>query len=273
MNKILYALKKIGMTLLFFSIIIAVWYLIWFIFGTDAEGNERLTIVSPEDVFKSFYMFFIKNENNFWIHMLETFKRLFIGYAISIGIAIILALLMRSLTIFSNELKAILSGLQSLPNICWVPFAIILCGLDESAVYFIIIMGSAPAIALAIRSSFMNIDPLYTRVGKTLGCNGIGMMLRIYIPAALPSLIVALKQGWAFSWRALMAGEMNCLFAIPPRGLGHLLDTMRSASSLANLFCITVVIIIIGMLFEKVFFSIAEDKILAKRGLSREIKE
>ena len=151
-----------------------------------------------------------------------------------------------------------------------MPFAIIVCGLDERAVFFVIILGSAPSIALAIEASIRNVDPIYVKAGRTLGCNKIGMYTRIYIPASMPSIILGLKQGWAFSWRALMAGEMNCLFSSQSKGLGYLMYNLRFSGQIDNMLCIMIVLIIIGMFFEKAVFGKAENMILRKRGLKRD---
>ncbi len=261
--------KKIFHTLLFYILVIALWYGLWYILVKKAGVSESI-MVSPGDVAESLSKFIFSGENRFWAQMGMTLQRLFLGYFMSMCVGIALAVLMFVCGVFRNDVRAFLSGLQSLPNICWVPFAIVLCGLDSNAVYFVIIIGSAPSIALCIESSLSNIDPVYKRVGKTLGCNRIGMFTRIYLPASLPGMITGLKQAWAFAWRALMAGEMNCLFSVNAGGLGYLMFNLRYSGALDKVICIMIVLIVIGVFFDKAVFGVIENKIMRTHGIRRD---
>ena len=265
-TKFLKTMKSISFYLLLFVL----WAVIQHLFVNVFKWVSADMFVSPFDVLVSFYGFFICNANSFWNHIGLTLVRLFSGFALSLITGIILAAIMERFKFFRSNIRALLTGIQSLPNICWVPFAIIFCGLDERAVFFVIILGSAPSIALAIEASIRNVDPIYVKAGRTLGCNKIGMYTRIYIPASMPSIILGMKQGWAFSWRALMAGEMNCLFSSQSKGLGYLMYNLRFSGQIDNMLCIMIVLIIIGMFFEKAVFGKAENMILRKRGLKRD---
>lgn len=261
---------KILRALIFYTIIVAVWYLVWYVLVHGLAIIKGDRIVSPQDVYNAFIGLVFRNTGGFWNHMLASIGRLFLGYTLSILIGAVLAGMMFAFKIFKDDMRALLSGIQSLPNMCWIPFAIILCGINPKSIYFVIILGSAPSIALAIESSIRNIDPIYTKAGRTLGCNKIGMCTRIYIPASMPSTIAGLRQGWAFSWRALMTGEMNLLFSIASKGIGYFMYTMRTNAQLDKVICIMIILILVGVFFEKIVFGIAENKILTKRGIRRE---
>lgn len=267
------ALKGIGKRtvriLLFYAIIIFLWYLLWYILVKKVGIAEGI-FASPKDVLLSLDRFVLKNESDFWQQILETLKRLFGGYVISLCIGLVLAGVLFVSGMFRADIRSLLSGLQSLPNICWVPFAIVLCGLDSNAVYFIIVMGSAPSIALCVESALRNIDPMYKRVGRTLGCNRIGMFTRIYIPASMPSMITGLKHAWAFAWRALMAGEMNCLFSVNSKGIGYLMFNLRYSGAIDKVMCIMIVLIVIGVFFDKAVFGMIENKIMTLHGIRRD---
>ncbi len=263
-------MTRIGKTVLFYVLLISIWYLLWEILVKRYNVVSGAIFASPLDVLKAMGGLLFRNDNQFWNHMEMSLLRLIIGYVASVLVGVILALMMIFGKFFSNELRALLSGLQSLPNICWVPLAIIFCGIDEKSVYFVIILGSSPSVALAIASSIANIDPIFIRAGKTLGCNKIGMINRIYIPAALPSIVSGLRQGWAFSWRALMAGEMQCLFSAGAFGAGYLMDKLREAGLIDKVICIMIILILIGVFFEKAVFGLLEKRILSVRGIGRE---
>ena len=265
MNK---EIKSFVRQIVFGLLILLLWYLLWYVLSVRSSiANDIL--VAPHDVARSLWKFIILNENNFRLQVLQTIIRLAVGFGISVLVGLLLAGVMLMCKVFRNEIRALLSGLQSIPNMCWVPFAIVICGLDSNAVYFVMILGCAPSVALCVESSFRNISPEYKRVGKTLGCNKIGMINRIYIPAALPGMIIGLRQSWAFAWRALMAGEMNCLFSINASGLGYLMFNLRYSGAMDKVMCLMLVILLMGALFDKLIFGTAEDKILRAHGIKR----
>ena len=50
--------------------------------------------------------------------------------------------------------------LQTMPSIVWFPFAILLFGLSESAILFVIVLGAAPAIANGLIAGVDHIPPI-----------------------------------------------------------------------------------------------------------------
>src|SRR5919197_664826 len=96
----------------------------------------------------------------------------------------------------------VLSGLQSLPSVAWVPAALIWFGLSDAAIYAVVLLGAVPSIANGLVAGVDQIPPLYLRVGKVLGARGLGTVRHVLLPAALPGYLAGLKQGWAFSWRS-----------------------------------------------------------------------
>ena len=137
-----------------------------------------------------------------------------IGYIISCIIGCIVGAVILNVKYLNTYLKPMLMGIQTLPSICWVPFAILWFGLGENSILFVIIMGSALSIALLVESSVRNVDKIYVQAASTMGAKGIKMLYKVIIPAAIPMLISGFRQGWSFAWRALMAGEVISLSLI-----------------------------------------------------------
>ena len=50
--------------------------------------------------------------------------------------------------------------------------------------------------------------PLLLRAGQTMGLRGFALYRYLILPASLPAYVAGMKQGWAFAWRSLMAGEL-----------------------------------------------------------------
>ena len=103
---------------------------------------------------------------------------------------------------------SIITGLQTMPSIAWVPFAIIIFGENSSAILFVVVLGAAPSIANGLITGVDYTPPLLLRAGKTMGLRGFALYRYLVLPASLPAYVAGMKQGWAFAWRSLMAGEL-----------------------------------------------------------------
>src|SRR6185312_5833236 len=99
-------------------------------------------------------------------------------------------------------------GLQTLPSVCWIPLALLWFGQSESAMMFVVVMGTAWSVMIATDNGARTISPAYARAARTMGSQGFHQWLRVVVPASLPFLISGMKQGWAFAWRSLMAAEI-----------------------------------------------------------------
>lgn len=137
-------------------------------------------------------------------------------------------------------------------------------GLGESAIIFVVVMGSAFSIAIAVESGVKNVPPIYIRAARTMGVSGQKMYTKVIFPAALPSFVSGLKQGWSFAWRALMSGEVMSASV----GLGFTLMVGRDLADINQVMTVMLVIVLIGIIIDKGIFSIAERQILRKRGLT-----
>ena len=145
-----------------------------------------------------------------------------------------------------------------------MPFAILWFGLNQQAIVFVVVMGSAFSIALAVESGMRNIDPIYVKAARTMGAGGVQLITRVILPAALPNLLSGLRQGWSFGWRALMSGEVMSS-AI---GLGHTLMMGRDLADINQVMLVMIVIILVGVVVDKGLFSSVEDRVLRRRGMA-----
>lgn len=150
-------------------------------------------------------------------------------------------------------LGSLILGLQSLPSICWLPLAFLWFGISETTILFVVVMGALPSVALGLRSGIQNLPPQYERAGRNLGAGGWTLYRRVIIPAALPSFLGGIEQGWAFAWRSLMAAEI-IFFGL---GLGQILETGRQLLDLALVMTAIISIIAIGVIVDGVVFGAA----------------
>src|SRR5256885_1014829 len=141
-------------------------------------------------------------------------------------------------------------------------------GLNDRGVYFVVLRGAAPSIAKGVVSGIDQIPPILPRVGKVLGAGRLAGVRHILLPAALPGFLAGLKQGWAFSWRSLMAAE---LIATSPQlgvGLGQFLHNGSSLSDMSMVIAAILLIFFVGVGIELLVFRPLERSVLQARGLT-----
>ncbi|WP_115790229.1 ABC transporter permease [Arthrobacter silvisoli] len=194
-------------------------------------------------------------------------QRGLLGFLISVVIATPVGLLLAQAAPLRRAFGPLISGLQVLPSVAWVPASIIWFGLSDATVYFVVFMGAIPSIINGLISGVDQIPPQFRSVGKVLGASRLQMALQIILPAALPGYIGGLKQGWAFSWRSLMAAEIIATGGTIGFGLGSLLDQGRLLSDMAIVMSAILLILAVGILIELLVFGPIEKRLLQRRGL------
>ncbi|MER5182675.1 ABC transporter permease [Streptomyces sp. NPDC002896] len=190
-----------------------------------------------------------------------------LGFLMALAIGTPLGLLVARVKFVRAAIGPILSGLQSLPSVAWVPPAVLWLGLDNKMMYAVILLGAVPSIANGLVSGIDQVPPLFLRAGRTLGATGLRGTWHIVMPAALPGYLAGLKQGWAFSWRSLMAAEIIASSPDLGVGLGQLLENGRNTSSMSMVFLAILLILIVGIAIDLLIFSPLERSVLRSRGL------
>jgi NitT/TauT family transport system permease protein len=198
--------------------------------------------------------------------VLRSLGRLAQGYTLSVAIGVPLGVAMGRHPGLRAALRPVVIGLQALPSICWLPLAILWFGLSETAILFVVLMGSLLAVAIATEDAVAGVDPILLRAAGTLGIRGARFHLGVLLPAALPGILTGLKLGWSFAWRALMAGEL--LFV--SGGLGQLLQTGRELLDPALVMAVMVAIVAIGTAVDRALFRVLELRVRRRWGLLAE---
>ena len=160
---------------------------------------------------------------------------------------------------------SMITALQTMPSIAWFPFVIILFGATTNAILFVIVLGAAPSIANGLITGVDYTPPLLLRAGRTMGLGRIAMYRHLILPASLPSFVAGLKQGWAFAWRSLMAGELLVIILGQP-SIGALLSTYQDQSDIAGAIAIMIVILVLGLVVDTIFTRV-DATIRRRRGM------
>ncbi|WP_069169455.1 ABC transporter permease [Streptomyces griseus] len=241
-------------------LVVLVWQLlVW------AEVTDDYKLPPPAAVWRSL--------TDMWLQgtLLEvvwtSVSRGLLGFLMAVAIGTPLGLLVARVKVVRAAIGPILSGLQSLPSVAWVAPAIIWLGLDDRTMYAVILLGAVPSVANGLVSGVDQVPPLYLRAGRTLGATGLRGTIHIVLPASLPGYLAGLKQGWAFSWRSLMAAEIIASSPDLGLGLGQLLENGRNNFDMPGIFLAILLILFVGIAIDLLIFSPLERRVLRSRGL------
>jgi NitT/TauT family transport system permease protein len=243
--------------LLAIVLVLIVWQLVvW------SGWKPEYVLPGPRAVWDSFVENFSTNMDAAW----TTLQRGFKGFAFALVIGTIVGALVARNRVLRSAIGSLITGLQTMPSVAWFPLAILLFQLGEGAIFFVVVLGAAPSIANGLISGIDHIQPILLRAGRVLGAKRWRAFRYVILPAALPSFVAGLKQGWAFAWRSLLAGELIVL--IPGQfSLGQQLDANRQLADSAGVIAVMIVILIIGILVDALLFGTAERKIRRRYGL------
>ncbi|MFD7654033.1 ABC transporter permease [Actinosynnema sp. NPDC059797] len=194
--------------------------------------------------------------------------RAVLGFLTAVVIATPLGLLIAKVRVVRAAIGSLLTGLQSLPSVAWVPAGILWFGATPATIYFVVLMGSVPSIANGLVSGVDQIPPLLPRVGQALGAGRLAAARHILLPAALPGYLAGLKQGWAFSWRSLMAAEIIATSPQLGEGLGQYLHNGSSLNDISVVIAAIFLILLVGVGIELLVFRPLERAVLRSRGLA-----
>lgn len=200
--------------------------------------------------------------------LLVTLRRLLLGYAVGLALGVPLGLLTARFRALADTLGLLALGLQALPSVCWVPLALLWFGQSESAMFFVVVMGTLWSVIIAADNGVRNVPPIYARAARTMGSNGVHTWLRVILPAALPHVVGGMKQGWAFAWRSLMAAEIYVTI-LSGFGLGHLLHYGRELNAMEQVIGVMMVLLAVGLAADRALFSPWERLLHRRWGTNR----
>ncbi|MDT3699844.1 MAG: ABC transporter permease [Thermincola sp.] len=245
-------------TIVFYLVLLALWQIVFKL----AIWPDFL-FPAPMSVLETFRQGFA--DGSFLIGISISMSRVAKGYLIAIALGLPAGVLIARLNIFKNTIGTLISGLQPLPSICWLPLAVLWIGLNERAIIFIILIGATFSIATATEAGVRNVPPIFLRAAKTMGTKGWRIYTDILFPAALPSIMTGMKLAWAFAWRALMAGELLSSGV----GLGQILMIGRDLNDMSMVIAVMIIIATLGQLIDRFIFCMVETKVRKRWGLDR----
>lgn len=240
-------MRRFLLATLFFVVLIAIWH-----FLVKSGRYSPVILPSPQSVGE--YLVGAARDGTLLEATGVTVRRLLVGYFIGIMIGLPLGLFTSASKFMEDTVGVLALGLQTLPSVCWIPLALLWFGQTESAMLFVVVMGTVWSVVIATDTGVRNIPPIFARAAKTMGSTGLHKWTKVILPASLPFLVSGMKQGWAFAWRSLMAAEIYVTI-LTGFGLGHLLHYGRELNAMEQVIGVMLVIIAIGLVTDKILFS------------------
>lgn len=226
--------------------------------------KPEYALPGPIPVLETFFRDLVSGE--FWQSVATTLRRGVIGFVAATVIGLVLGIAVARFKVLRTALGSLITGLQTMPSIAWFPLAILLFQLTEGAIFFVVVLGAAPSVANGVLAGVDYVPTVLLRAGRNLGARGLNLYRYVIGPASLPSIVSGLKQGWAFAWRSLMAGELLVIIAERP-SLGVRLTATRELSDARGMMATMIAILVIGVLAD-LAFSAANNAIRRRWGLS-----
>ena len=144
--------------------------------------------------------------------------------------------------------------LRPIPGLAWAPFAIIWFGVTPKAAVFIITISVFWIVFFAAHGAVRAVDRDLVEVAEAFGFRAAHeKLLKIYLPAAMPGILIGLRTALGQAWMAVVAAE---IFGVP--GLGH---RMIEASSL-----LATDIVVVYMLTMAALYGLLDSLFLVAQG-------
>ena len=189
------------------------------------------------------------------------------GFSTGVILAAILTIAAITTRIGTDFLETMTAMFNPLPAIALLPLALIWFGLGVGSLIFVLVHSVLWAVALNTHAGFRGVSNTLRMVGRNYGLSGLGLVFRILIPAAFPSILAGLKIGWAFAWRTLIAAELVFGVASGKGGLGWFIFESKNQLDIPEVFAGLLTIIMIGLIVENVIFRTLENRTVRRWGM------
>ncbi len=254
------------------------WAAVQFVFpfvvlGILWEMSVRLGYISaqilpaPSMIFQELYnLTFVKKALQ--QHLLHSLYRLFAGYFLAVVIGVILGTILGLQRIIREMFSPVLSLLISVPTIAWIPVLLITMGLGDKTVITAIFLGGVFEITYSTIAGIRSVKKQQVNAARIMGVRGVGLFMKVLLPASLVYIMPALRLSIGYCWRALVGGEM--LSAMIAWGIGKMIYEARFWNDIKVMFVGLLVIGIFGVVLDRLVLKRLEQETIEKWGMLAE---
>ena len=227
------------------TLIILFWLVLWEV--ADRVIDNRIILSGPTHILEA--LFYQVQQSDFWITCIASFARIAVGFILSFVAGFLLALVCHRFSIVRDFLEPIIVMLKTVPMISFVIMLLIWVGNQALTIYlsFLIVL---PIIYTNTLQGLENADPLLLEMAKVYHLAPWKKFMFIYRPAFMPFVLSSSKLALGMSWKS---GIMAEVIGTPKPSIGREMYAAKTYLKTADLFAWTVVVVILSVVFEKVF--------------------
>jgi NitT/TauT family transport system permease protein len=196
---------------------------------------------SPYEIGKSFVEWY----DELWRHTLVTLYETLAGFALSIGLAVPLAVMVVYSPFLRRSIYPLLLGLQSVPKVAIAPLLALWIGFGVLPKILVVFLVCFFPIIVATATGLSSVPPSVMELIRSLSASQLQTFLKIRFPTAMPHIFVGLKIAITFAVIGAVIGE----FVGAESGLGYLILQSSSQShtpvAFAALFVLTLMSIVL----------------------------
>jgi NitT/TauT family transport system permease protein len=199
-------------------------------------------------------------------HAAVTLYRVLTGLALALGIGLPLGILMGRYRPIEGFFLPLASALMPIPSLAWVPLFILWFGLGNATAIGIVCYAAIFPMLINAWSGVRAVNPLWLRVGSTMGAGERALFWKVIVPGAFPFLIAGLRQAFLRAWIAVVGAEM---LAASDWGLGWVIFDAKEFLKADVMLAALAVIGLIGFAFERLVFGALERVTVERWGMVR----
>lgn len=206
------------------------------------------------------------SDHTLYRHLFDSIVRWLSGFGVAAAAGVGYGLVAGWFRPLESATYPIVHILQLIPGLAWIPVAILIFGVGETATIFMISMTAFSPVAINVLNGVKRLDTTFVRAAQMMGADQATMLFKVLLPGAMPSIISGLRIGLGNGWRVLVAAEM---IVGTGTGLGYSIIQARWTLDYASAFACICVICFIGLLIENMIFSPLEKRTVERWSLQR----
>ena len=247
-------LKHYGRTALGILILLAAWQ-------AASKSGVWSAYVLPSPLAVTNALWDMMRSGVLWQHIFMSSLRVLEGFSIAFILAFLGGILALELPLAEEYCGGLLEFLRNVPPISLIALLILWFGIGETSKIIIIVLASFFPMYLNIRKGFLSASKMLLEVGDVFRLTGWQKFLRIVLPSAVPDILVGMRIGLGYSWRAIIGAEMIAAAS----GLGYLILDAQQMSRSDKVIAGILTIGVVGILCDKIF-SLLIGKVAWERG-------
>ena len=234
--------KKVTKTCISIVILLLIWTIV-----TETGLVNSYILPSPLKVLDSFFKMVQSGEIFEDIYI--SYIRVLQGFFLATFLAFLLAMVRVVLPKYNDYYESILQFLKNVPPLSLISLLILWFGIGETTKIGIIVLTAFFPIYLNTVKGFVSCDKKLLEVGEIYGYSKTDSFLKIRLPYAMSDILVGMRIGLGYSWRAIISAEMIAASS----GLGHMILFAQQMSRTDKVIVGILVIGVVGYITDRLF--------------------